>query len=289
MSQFIKSGAISKLAALSLTVVAVALLVAVGSILGFTPAAAQEEEVHFFIGTATLNGEVAPPSSEVTAFDGPLVIGRATVDSSGIFALQAKRSSGVITFEVAGVAAKETAPVWRAGGRSTNFNLTATSQKEAVAGPPGPRGPEGPEGPRGPEGPEGPPGDPGSRGQAGPQGPAGPQGVPGEPGPEGPPGPPGEPGPRGLLGPEGSPGSPGTDGDEGRPGPEGPQGQPGQDASALAGYIAIAIAVLSIIVTFVMFIRLKGAIAAASAGSAPTPPVAPPAAARTPARDEAEE
>lgn len=81
--------------------------------------------------------------------------------------------------------------------------VTALSQRAAVAGPAGAKGEPGSEGPIGPQGPQG------SVGPEGPRGPAGPEGPVGAQGPIGPKGSQGEIGLTGSVGPAGPKGDPG--------------------------------------------------------------------------------
>ena len=77
------------------------------------------------IGIATLNGQVVPPDTTITAFDGDKEVGSVKAKDGGAFTLQIKRSEGPVTFKVDGHAALESAPEWISGTITRGFNLTA--------------------------------------------------------------------------------------------------------------------------------------------------------------------
>ena len=91
----------------------------------------------------------------------------------------------------------------------------------------------------GEQGPPGAPGEHGAPGGRGQQGEAGATGLPGERGQEGIPG---------ERGPRGDPGIDGRDGDPGRQGFQGSPGEPGDDAGSALLYVALALAIISILV-----------------------------------------
>lgn len=234
-------------------------LLAIVGMLSALPAAAlaQSDAPHVFIGTAMANGFPVPAGGTVTAWDGDKNIGTATTMSGGAFTLQVARSSGPINFQINGVAAKETHPVWEFGGRTgtaaDRFTLTAEGQ----TAPPGARGPAGPQGPQGEQGPAGPAGAAGARGAAGPAGPQGPAGDAGEAGIRGPEGPEGRVGPQGDKGDKGDKGDPGAAGEQGTQGQQGPAGAAGVNASGTTGIIAIIIAVVAVIIAIALPMTMR--------------------------------
>ena len=241
---------ITRLLALLLTVTLLAAL----------PAAANaqlSDEFHIFIGKATLDGQVPPVGTEITAYDNTRAIGTALVQADGQFALQSTRSHGTMTFKIGLVTADQTFANWRVDGRTTGFNLTFTTPRDPTIGqtgrqgppgPPGPAGPQGDLGPAGPPGPQGPVGGPGPEGPQGPEGPAGPAGTKGDTGPAGPEGPRGQRGLPGAAGPAGSDGQDGADGRDGRDGED----ASGGGMTMVALILAIAAIVVAVAMPFVM-------------------------------------
>ena len=128
---------------------------AVAAILTAMPLTALAQDFsafHTFIGRLTLDGEVPPAATEVSAYDGTRSIGTALSAADGTYALQTTEAFGTIMFTIDGVETDQTFANWRRDGRTTGFNLTATTpltlaeRVETITGPPGPQGPAGPAG-----------------------------------------------------------------------------------------------------------------------------------------------
>ncbi|MDA0735303.1 MAG: hypothetical protein O2860_12110, partial [Chloroflexi bacterium] len=117
-------------------------------------ASAQSVPPHIFIGSATVNGLVAPSGTTITAMIGGEAKGSVNVGSNGQYGpLRVNSGSGSeVTFVVGTLTAAETA-TWQQGG-STVLNLTASSfDQPSGPGGPGIRGPAGPAGAAGAAGP----------------------------------------------------------------------------------------------------------------------------------------
>ena len=270
------------------TLTGLLLLMAVAALLVGIPAAvsAQAGPPHQILGNAFIDGQLAPPGTEVQALaaDGT-VLQTATVRVATttinyrLNVPQPSSSDRTISFKVGGYdATPSRAVTWVQGDTTYPVNLTASSvavptptpmpaaeptptpTPMVVRGAPGPQGPAGPAGPAGPTGDAGPAGEPGPRGPAGPAGLRGPAGPAGPPGEAGPPGDTGSQGPQGAAGEQGERGPAGSDGATGQAGPagaagppgvtgaSGPQGAQGSSGSFIIAVIGLVVALLALLV-----------------------------------------
>ncbi len=232
---------------------------------------AQQARPHAFTGTARLDGLAPTNGTLITAYvdgvsagSGPVSNGRYGGDGSFKVSqpADASYSGKIITFRIGSFLADQVYE-WTNGG-VTPLNLTATRQAPTntpaptvapthtptptptVTPTPAPTNTATPIPPTntpviivGEQGPPGAPGERGAPGGRGQQGEAGATGLPGERGQEGIPG---------ERGPRGDPGIDGRDGDPGPQGFQGPPGEPGDDAGSALLYVALALAILSILV-----------------------------------------
>ncbi len=99
---------------------------------------AQQSPPHVLIGTATLNGAIPPPGTEIVAIAGDTKLGSAMTTTAGRFVLGVMQPSGAgaIRFKVDGVDANETLADWELGKVSSGFKLTATDSASAHREPP---------------------------------------------------------------------------------------------------------------------------------------------------------
>ena len=239
---------------------------------------AQGTRPHAFTGTARLDGNDHPTNGTlITAYVDGVSAGTGPVSNgdygaAGSFKVpqpaNANYSGKIITFKIGPFLADQVYE-WTNGG-VTRLNLTATRQTvidtptpnptntptpnptntptptPTVTPTPAPTNTATPIPPTntpviivGEQGPPGAPGEHGAPGGRGQQGEAGATGLPGERGQEGIPG---------ERGPRGDPGIDGRDGDPGRQGFQGPPGEPGDDAGSALLYVALALAIISILV-----------------------------------------
>ena len=234
---------------------------------------AQQARPHVFTGTARLDGQLVANGTLVTAYVDGIFAGTASVTngsygaSGGLKVLPPEGVSyagKIVTFTI-GLYRADQSALWFDGAVSP-LNLTGTRQTPTntpaptftptptpnptptptVTPTPAPTNTATPISPTntpviivGEQGPPGVPGERGAPGEHGEQGEAGATGLPGERGEEGIPG---------ERGPRGDPGIDGRDGDPGRQGFQGPPGEPGDDAGSALLYVALALAILSILV-----------------------------------------
>ena len=248
------------------------LVLAITAILVSIPSIVSAQDFpHIILGTAYIDGTLAPQNTSVQAFiDGDEVGEPFTIESAGVYFLLIppsttgpSHSGKTITFQVRGLVASQTA-TWTSGGETRSFALNVTTARAtntptptrtrtptptatprrtvASAGPTiiqGPRGATGLRGEQGPQGVEGP------SGEQGPQGVRGLEGPPGDQGPQGVEGPRGEQGPQGYLG---QTGPQGVAGPVGSTGTQGPAGPPGSSGNFLIAIIALVISLLALLV-----------------------------------------
>ena len=234
---------------------------------------AQEVQPHAFAGTAKLDGQPAPNGTLITAYvdgvssgSGPVSNGRYG-DAGSFKVLQppdANYFGKTITFRIGSFLANAVYD-WTRGGvdgldltgprqtvantptpNPTNTPTPTPTPTPTVTPTPAPTNTATPIPPTntpviivGEQGPPGAPGEHGAPGGRGQQGEAGAKGLPGERGQEGIPG---------ERGPRGDPGIDGRDGDPGRQGFQGSPGEPGDDAGSALLYVALALAIISILV-----------------------------------------
>jgi hypothetical protein len=133
-------------------------LLAMLALLLILPAVASAQQVppHIVMGTATVNGLLAPAGTPITAMIGEEQVGSDTVRTNGEFGpMQVRAGDGTeIVFRVGTLTADQTA-TWEQGGAAV-LSLTASSFGAPGPGgtplPPGSLGPAGPAGPSGSSG-----------------------------------------------------------------------------------------------------------------------------------------
>ena len=252
---------------MKLTRIKVLFFIALFAILASVPAlvSAQGDIPHTILGSAYIDGTIAPSDMPVVALIDGTEVGRGFTTGDGLFFLlippaeTGSHAGKTISFRVRGLAAGETL-TWASGGDNRSFRLNASANPTNTPRPTntrrptntprattsavqtGPRGPQGPRGLPGEPGPEGAAGPAGADGATGPAGPAGADGADGQDGADG------EAGPRGPQGYIGQTGPQGVAGPAGLTGPQGPAGPPGSSGNFMIAIIALVIALLALLV-----------------------------------------
>ena len=252
---------------MKLTRTKVFFLVALLAILASVPAmaSAQGDIPHTVLGTAYIDGRVAPQGTSVQALIDGNQVAIASTNATGVFFLLIPPSDTgtshvgkTISFRVRGLVAAETL-TWASQGDSRGVRLNASANPTNTPRPantrrpantPRPtaasaRGPQGPRGATGEAGPEGPPGPAGADGVDGADGAQGPPGPAGADGVDGADGATGARGPQGYIG---QTGQQGVAGPAGLSGPQGPVGPPGSSGNFMIAIIALVIALLALLV-----------------------------------------